>query len=323
MTKNPTTKPKCLVVEDNYHWRSALAKLMLGMGCDVEMCENAHQAIRFVEDPEVRFDILLLDWDLRAAAGTLFPSKIGADVLDALPREKRPYLKVVIVTGALDDPEFQNNVDQDLNDIHEIIDGYQPFRKIRKKRYARELKSGLKSLRDHFEEIGLLERSSTESKGEFIKGKKKPEPPFRLDYISPRFLDAKSRTFALPVKCHNVLRALLMKRPSGGGNPAHSHGFLTDNEVSSFYKDKREDPPVSPYQFARALRKYMKDHYDWPQRDSLVKRHRNTGFAIGDDWHETRPLFDASEASLNRTVSIDDAERNMHRRPGAKKPSSE
>lgn len=323
MAKTQIKKPTCLVVEDNPQWQSALADLMREMGCDVEMCSNAHQAIRVVEDPEVRFDILLLDWDLRSSAGTLFPSKIGADVLDALQREKRPHMKVVIVTGALDDPEFRSAVDQELNDIHEEIDGYQPFRKILKKRYIGELKSGLKSLREHFEEIGLIERSSAEPTGGHFEGKKLPKPPFRLDFMSPRFLDTESRTFPLPVKCHNVLRGLLMKMPGGGGNPAHSRGFLTDHEVSLLYRDGPDDPSAPADQFARALRKFMKLHYGWQRRDSLVKRVRGNGFAIGDDWHETRPIFNASEASLDRTVSIDDAERKMYRRPGSSKPYRE
>ena len=323
MAKTDTSKPRCLIVEDDPKWLNALADLMKGMGCDVELASNAHGAIKILEDEKAWFDVLLLDWDLRSTAGTLFPSKVGGDVLDEMPREKRPHIKVVIVTGALDDPEFRNAVDQELNDLHEEIDGFQPFRKILKKRYARHLAMGLGPLRQHFEEIGLTKRSPATVVRSSRGGAKQPKPPFRMDNLSPRFLDKDNRSFMLPVKCHNVLRGLLMKMPAGGGNPAHNRGFLTDNEVCLLYREGPNDPLGAAEQFARALRRYLKDHHGLNLKNSLVKRVRGNGFAIGDDWDETRPIFNASEVSLVYTDSIEDVGAIKHRRPGAPKPSSE
>lgn len=306
MAKEKISKLRCLIVDDDPKWLNALACLMKEMGCDVELASNAHAAILILE--KMSFDILLLDWDLRSTAGSLFPSKIGADVLDKMPKEDRARVKVVIVTGVLDDHEFQKAFNQELNDIHEEIDGYQPFRKILKKRFARHLASGLGPLRQHFEEIGLTKRVSGAAAKTAGVGKKQPKPPFRLDYLSPRFLDADNRSFMLPVKCHNVLRGLLMKISAGGGD-----GYLEDNAVGLLYREGPNDPPGSAAQFARALRKYLKQHYGWDERDSLIERQRGRGFGTGKHWDDTRPIFNASEVSIERSTSIEDAERKIHR----------
>ena len=256
MAKTDTTKLRCLIVEDDPKWLNALACLMKEMDCDIELAANAYAAILILE--RMSFDILLLDWDLRATTGSLCPSKSGADVLDNMRKEDRARVKVVVVTGALDDPEFQSAVDKELNDIHEEIDGYQRFRKILKKRYVRYLASGLEPLRQQFEKIGLTRQSPAAMVRAPRGGMKQPKPPFRLDYLSPRFVDKDNKDFVLPVKCHNVLRGLLMTMPAGGGNPAHNRGFLTDNEVSQLYREKPSDPLGAADQFARALRKYLK-----------------------------------------------------------------
>ena len=312
MKNSEAIKPKCLVVEDDPEWRDALKLLMEKMGCDVEIAINAHTAILLLK--EITFDILLLDWDLKSTSGSLFDSKTGSDILDEISKEVRRNIRVVIVTGIFNDSEFLKEFEQDLNKLHEMLDFYQPFRKILKIDYLKSLNTGLQPLQTEFERIELTKN--------IIKTSIHPKPPFRLDNEYPQFYDKENKPFPLPKKCHNVLRAILLEARAIHNKP-YVRGFLSDHEVSILYRETENDAPGESSQFARALRKYMKKNYGWKKKNSLIKRSRNNGYAIGDDWNDKYPIFNVSEVSIDTKRKTEDAEMIIHRHSGAKKPISE
>lgn len=97
-----TATRRLLVVDDEPANRTSLARLLSFRGYEVLLAEDGMAAIRLVEDQGDRIDLVLLD--------LLMPEMNGKEVLTAL-RERRPNLKILLVTGYAEQALVQEALD--------------------------------------------------------------------------------------------------------------------------------------------------------------------------------------------------------------------
>ncbi len=126
-----------------------------------------------------------------------------------------------------------------------------------------------------------------------------PVPPFQLDWLEPRLIDANGRPFVMSPKLHDVLKVMLSREPGG---PRIIRGFLSDRTVASLFEGKEIDDPREAKRiarnFARNLRKTFKKH-GLNDRNALIERKIIlAGFAMGHGWRSERPLINQAEVPL-------------------------
>ena len=127
-----------------------------------------------------------------------------------------------------------------------------------------------------------------------------PVPPFQLDWLEPRLIDANGLPFnIMPPRAHEVLKVMLSREPGGR---RIIRGFLSDKTVASLYEGVEIDDPGEArkiaYSFARNLRRTF-NRYGFDDLHSLIKRLRTLGgYVMGKDWHRKKPLINQSEVPL-------------------------
>ena len=127
------------------------------LSCEVRQVDDAQLAIELLLADKT-INVLILDWDLRGSSQAL-PTALGEDVLQNVIR-RRIDLTVVVVTGALHDPDYQNwrqslgiPLDEDFFRITE----WYPLDLISKRDLESELDVGLPSLTARLQGRGLVE----------------------------------------------------------------------------------------------------------------------------------------------------------------------
>lgn len=93
--ENAPPSGEVLVVEDEAAVRESLKKLLVRYGHSVRTASSAEEADAWFSDPEVSFDVILLDIEL--------PRMKGVEFLQWV-MDRRPEVAVIMTTG-LDDPE--------------------------------------------------------------------------------------------------------------------------------------------------------------------------------------------------------------------------
>jgi hypothetical protein len=135
-----------------------------------------------------------------------------------------------------------------------------------------------------------------------------PVPPFQLDWLEPRLIDANGLPFnIMPPRAHEVLKVMLSREPGGR---RIIRGFLSDKTVASLYEGVEIDDPQEAKKtarnFARNLRKTFKKH-GLKDPHSLIRISKTRGgYVMGHDWHPRRPLINQAEVTLFFRDHLDD-----------------
>lgn len=311
------TKAKALVVEDEESWRMSIAKELGALGFKVLRSEDAETALELLEKtPDIQ--LLVLDWDLGGRVS--LPTACGEDVL-AYANGCGPRLKTIVVTGAIDRPDFIRSRNTSPDNELWLILRYRPLGILRK----RDLEGDLSALVHIIEEMGVLDSSPRAVCKAASMGL---EPPLRYHWPTGRLLGQNNTPLSLPPKFSHVLMAMLDRDPL---NPRKGsiRGELSYEEVAFRYvegwgiqklrhpqgiefksiigeraKQIEAEPRRISQQWARDFRRFLRQH--GLQAKNLVIRcdRVNEVYALGDGWDGENPVLDRSEVSI--AASIED-----------------
>lgn len=327
---------KALIVEDDDKWRNAMAIAMKRLGCEVRQVDDAQLAIEILMNDK-NSNVLILDWDLRLPA---LPTALGEDVLRAVI-QSRPDLTVVIVTGALRNPDY-TDWRKELFGIDPVDDAirmanWQPFAIIPKTDLVfdedldSELKNGLPALTGRLKERGLLEevrRRSGLSDSNIPQTQFEAVGPYQFHWSTGRLVAANGAHLTLLPRFERIIREMFEK------DPANRTGIKTEltyeefalkyvegwgierksqmNETKLKAKIRGKSAqitgaPNKATQFASEFRRFLKRH-GITDRDAIIKCDKGKKiYRLGESWNRKKPVLDRSEVSLTFQEQADDS----------------
>lgn len=141
-----------------------------------------------------------------------------------------------------------------------------------------------------------------------------PVPPFQLDWIEPRLVDADRRSFLMSPKSHEVLRVMLSKEP---GRDGIVRGAISDKTVAQLYIGREIDDPEEARKIAMNFRANLRKtfrEYGLNDPHALIRRSKTFGgYAMGKHWHPKKPLINKAEVRLFFREDIDGDPGNHNR----------
>jgi len=342
-------KIKALVVEDNEKWRKAIVLAIKNLGCEVDKVEDADSANNYLylDREKKTVNILILDWDLRSGnvdSESGLSTALGADVLVEVSDGKRNDLTVVIITGALHDPDYMDWRKKDgikpVDDAFKMAE-WQPFLIIPKKKIESELEIGLPTLTNILKEKKLLENVyhklglSSDDK----PSPPQPEPTYRYYWTDDGSADALVdrnglKIVTLPPRLAFVIREILSKDPQIKGKQnklfitklsyrkvaeLYVEGWgieqkpkMDEGKLKNKIKEKSlqidESPEKIAYQFRQDLYKLLKKKGLKPKR--IIKNdQKDSSYGLvrdGWDWGKGNPVLKSSEVGLIFLENIDE-----------------
>ncbi len=313
-----TTQKTALVVEDHDAWRTDLAHQLEKMGFKALRAEDADTAIELLNRvPDI--ELLVLDWDLRGKVA--LPTAYGEDVLSAA-RKRGKHLKTIVVTGAIDNPEYLGFRHASADDELWTMLKYRPFAVLRKKDMVSERDTGFSSFREAVLETNILDSSAVRDENSLPA---RLEMPFQLHWPTGRLIDKNGNHLSLPPKFSFVIREMLDRDPS---NPKRGsirrellysevaekyvEGWAVQNlkrphDDKEFRKKVREKaveietkPDRLAQQWAREFRRFLKNQ-GIGDADAIIQCCRvRRMYTLGMGWNHANPVLDRSEVGIVR-----------------------
>jgi hypothetical protein len=141
-----------------------------------------------------------------------------------------------------------------------------------------------------------------------------PVPPFQLDWIEPRLVDADRRSFFMSPHLHEVVKVMLSREPGGG---KIVRGAISDKTVAQLYSGREIDDPEEARKIAMNFRANLRKtfrKYGLNDPHALIRRAKAFGgYAMGKHWHPKKPLINQAEVKLFFREDVDSDPGNWNR----------